>query len=139
QPFFSDSLTPLTDFLNNRYINPAAFVAPPSFNGTSAAIGSAEYAAYYANPLRFLGTAAPTYNDLRTRPFYTEDLSILKKTRITETTAIEIRAEIFNLFNRNRPAGPEANFDNRGNFGNAGFFSDLGQPRRIQLGARFIF
>ena len=139
QPFFSDSLTPLSDFLTNRYINPAAFVAPPAFNGTSAAIGSAEYAAYYANPLRFLGTAAPTFNGLRTRPFYTEDLSILKKTRITETTAFEIRAEIFNLFNRSRPAGPEANFDNGGNFGNAGYFFDLGQPRRIQLGARFIF
>jgi len=154
QPFFSDNLTPLSDILNNRYINPGAFAFPTDFRNaptfadptpqdpnrrTPFPIGSPQYAAFYANPLSFLGTAAPTYSNLRTRPFYTEDLTILKKTRITETTSFEVRAEFFNLLNRNRPAGPESNFDNGGNFGNAGFFSDIGQPRRIQLGARFIF
>ena len=139
QPFFVDNLPAPGDIFNNRYINPAAFVAPPSFNGTTAAIGTPAYAAYYANPLRFLGSAAPTYNDLRTQAFFTEDLSIIKKTRISETTFFEIRAEFFNLLNRSRPAGPDNNFDNAGNFGNAGYFFDLGQPRRIQLGARFVF
>jgi hypothetical protein len=153
QPFFTDSLTPLNDIAANRYINPGAFVAPPSYTAaptfadptptdpnrrTAFPIGSPEYRAFYANPLNFLGTAAPTYNNLRTRGFLTEDLSIIKKTRITETTYFEIRAEFFNLLNRNRPSGADANFDS-GNFGNAGFFSDLGQPRRIQLGARFVF
>lgn len=140
QPFFVDNLPTLINNPNTfRYINPAAFVAPPTYAGTTAAIGSAEYAAYYANPTRFLGTAAPTFNDLRSKPFFTEDLSVMKKTRITETTSIEIRAEFFNLLNRSRPAFPDANFDNIGNFGNSGFFSDIFQPRRVQLGARFIF
>lgn len=139
QPFYANnSVVPGAD-ATFRYINAGAFSAPPPFAGTSAAIGSAEYAAYYANPLRFLGTAAPTFNGLRTKPFLTEDLSILKKTRITETTAFEFRVEFFNLLNRSRPAGPDANFDNLGNFGNSGYFSDINQPRRIQLGARFIF
>ncbi len=139
QPFFVNNLPSTGDITTTRYINPGAFVAPPVYAGTSAAIGSAEYAAYYANPTRFLGTAAPTYGNLRTRTFLTEDLSILKKTRITETTYFEIRAEFFNLLNRSRPSGPETNFNNLGIFGNSGFFSDIDQPRRIQLGARFVF
>lgn len=140
QPFLADDPTIPNVNTSVRYINQAAFVAPPSYTGTTAAIGSAEYAAFYANPARFLGTAAPTYNDLRTQNFYTEDLSIMKKTRITETTAIEIRIEFFNLFNRTRPAPADVNFDpNNGNRGNSGFFADIFQPRRIQLGGRFIF
>jgi len=136
QPFFTDNLGGGSDFF--RYFNRAAFALPTDFRGTTAAIGSAEYRAFYANPSVFLGTAAPTSNDLRTKPFFSEDLSILKKTRITETTAIEFRAEFFNLFNRSRPIAPGANFD-AGNFGDSGFFADIFQPRRIQLGARFIF
>ena len=139
QPFYATNTTVPGDITTNRYINPGAFVAPPVYNGTNAAIGSAEYAAYYANPLRFLGTAAPTFNGLRTRAFLTEDLSVLKKTHITETTSLELRVEFFNLLNRSRPSGPESNFDNPGIFGNSGYFSDINQPRRIQLGARFIF
>ncbi len=139
QPFFAANQSISGDTERVQYLNPAAFVAPPTYAGTSAAIGSTEYAAYYANPQRFLGTAAPTYGNLRTRPFLTEDLSIIKKTRISETTYFEIRAEFFNLLNRSRPAGPEANLDAGGNFGVAGYFSDIDQPRRIQLGARFVF
>jgi hypothetical protein len=139
QPFYATN-TGTGDLTTFRYLNPGAFAAPPTYAGTSAAIGSAEYAAFYANPLRFLGTAAPTFNGLRTKPFYTEDMSIIKKTRITETTYFEIRAEFFNLLNRSRPSGPEANFDANVNvFGTAGYFSDIDQPRRIQLGARFVF
>ncbi|MEP6900095.1 MAG: hypothetical protein ABJA66_00010 [Actinomycetota bacterium] len=138
QPFYLNG-TVQGDSTSFRYLNPAAFVAPAPYNGTNAAIGSPEYAAYYANPSRFLGTAAPTYNNLRTKPFFTEDFSIIKKTRITETTYFEIRAEFFNLLNRSRPSGPESNFDNISIFGNSGYFSDIGQPRRIQLGARFVF
>ena len=139
QPFYATNTTVPGDITTSHYINPAAFVAPPVYNGTTAAIGSPEYAAYYADPQRFLGTASPTFNGLRTKPFLTEDLSVLKKTRITETTSLELRVEFFNLLNRSRPSGPETNFDNLGIFGNSGYFSDINQPRRIQLGARFIF
>ncbi|MEO7499955.1 MAG: hypothetical protein ABIX11_10220, partial [Casimicrobiaceae bacterium] len=144
QPFFLDESAQNASYnatggINYRSINIAAFSRPPSFTGTSAAIGSADYAAYYANPLRFLGNAAPTYDNLRNRPFYTEDFSILKKTRLSETTAFELRAEFFNAFNRSRFGGPDTNLDNPGNFGRQGRFSDIFQPRRIQLGARFLF
>ncbi|MGH9899748.1 MAG: hypothetical protein ACRD4L_12960, partial [Pyrinomonadaceae bacterium] len=140
QPFFSDNApSPVDATQNFRYINPAAFALPTDFRGTSAPIGSDDYRAFYANPSVFLGTAAPTFNNLRTKSFSTEDLNILKKTRLTESTSLEFRADFFNLFNRSRPGGPETNFDNIGNFGNAGFFADPFQPRRIQLGVRFLF
>jgi hypothetical protein len=71
--------------------------------------------------------------------YYGEDVSILKKTRITETTAFELRAEFFNIFNRSRFSAPGTNLTNQGNFGVVGRFADILQPRRIQVGARLIF
>jgi hypothetical protein len=140
--------------VNYRFLNPAAFSRPPDFRNaptfpdptpedpnrrTPFPIGSPEYAAYYANPNVFFGNSAPTYNDFRAQPFFTEDLSILKKTRITETTYFEVRAEFFNLFNRGRFGIPDVNVDNPSNFGVSGRNGDIFQPRRIQVGGRFVF
>jgi hypothetical protein len=131
-----------------RNINPEAFSRPPNFRGTTAAIGSEEYRAYYADPLRFFGNAAPAYDNLRAQPFYNEDLSVLKKTRINETAYVEIRAEFFNLFNRSRFGAPSVNLNDinpnnaanpLGNFGVSALGFNLDQPRRIQLGARIVF
>jgi hypothetical protein len=107
----------------------------------TADIGSPAYAAYYGNPQRFFGNAAPTYSDLRAQPFYTEDFNILKKTRITETTWFEIRVDFFNAFNRGRFLLPDVNFDFAGNrtIGVSTRGGDFYQPRHIQLGGRFIF
>jgi Carboxypeptidase regulatory-like domain/TonB dependent receptor-like, beta-barrel len=133
--------------LRYSYINPAAFSRPPSYaaNFGTPDIGSADYTAYYNDPLRFFGNAAPTYSNLRAQPFYTEDFNLLKKTRITETTTLELRVDFFNAFNRGRFVLPEMNLDNTFNPGAiAGFgvstrVGDFNQPRHIQLGARFIF
>jgi hypothetical protein len=148
QRFFLDRAAQDASYVANggaRYLalNSGAFARPKSFTPPPRVdlgpIGGADYRAYYANPLAFLGNAAPTFDNLRTSPFYGEDLSILKKTRISETKSLEIRAEFFNIFNRGRFAAPDTNLDNIDNFGIQGRFSDIFQPRRIQLGARFIF
>ena len=133
--------------LRYSYLNPAAFSRPPDFSGgfSAADIGSAAYAAFYANPSRFFGNAAPTYSRLRAQNFYTEDFNILKKTRITETTTFEVRVDFINAFNRGRFALPEMNFDNAFNpgaisgFGVSTRVGDFYQPRHIQLGGRLIF
>jgi hypothetical protein len=133
-----------------QYLNPGAFSTPPAYQFVpgsgnalfqTADIGSPAYAAYYANPLRFFGNAAPTYSSLRGQPFYTEDFNILKKTRITETTWFEIRVDFFNIFNRGRFLLPDVNFDFAGNrtIGVSNRGGDFYQPRHIQLGGRFIF
>ena len=62
----------------------------------------------------------------------------MKKTKVTETTYFEIRAEFFNLFNRGRFGVPNANVDDV-NFGISSRNADIFQPRRIQVGGRFVF
>ena len=123
-----------------QYLNPAAFARPPAYAGTAAAISALpEYAAYYANPLRFFGNAAPTYSSLRGQNFFTEDFNILKKTRLTETTTFEMRVDFFNAFNRGRFILPGTDLNNGGTFGISDRVGDFNQPRHIQLGARLIF
>ncbi len=136
-----------------RAINAAAFSRPPDFRAaptfadptpddpnrrTPFPIGSPEYAAFYNNPLVFFGNAAPSYSGLRAGPFMTEDLSIMKKTKITETTFFELRFEFFNLLNRGRYGLANMNLDD-GNFGIVTRNADIFQPRRIQVGGRLVF
>jgi hypothetical protein len=89
--------------------------------------------------LRFFGNAAPTYSDLRAQAFFAEDFNILKKTRLSETTTLEFRVDFFNAFNRGRFTLPNMDFNNVAIFGISSRGNDPEQPRRIQLGARFIF
>ena len=126
-----------------RYLNPFAFERPPDFrnappfslNGTTV---NPAYVAYYSDPNVFFGNAAPTYGDLRGQPFFSEDMSLMKKTRINETMTLEIRAEFFNILNRGRFTLPNVNIDDV-NYGISGRIGDIFQPRRIQVGARFLF
>jgi hypothetical protein len=141
QPFFTENQSGGVDY---RYLNPAAFTFPadyraaPAFSLDGGVTVNPAYTAYYADPLRFFGSSAPTYGSLRATPFFTEDFSVMKKTRVTETTYFEIRLEIFNLFNRGRYGLPNLNVDD-GNFGISSRNADIFQPRRIQVGGRFVF
>ncbi|HEV2800772.1 MAG TPA: TonB-dependent receptor [Pyrinomonadaceae bacterium] len=120
-------------------VNQAAFVAPPQFR-SELAIGSDAYKAYYANPSRFFGTAPATFPNVRSDRFSSENVSLLKKTRITETVTFEVGAEAFNIFNRTRFFAPTTNLAD----GNFGFQSIIGDenvytPRVIQLRLRLVF
>ncbi|HEX8500002.1 MAG TPA: TonB-dependent receptor [Pyrinomonadaceae bacterium] len=123
--------------LRARVVNPAAFAAPPNFEAAPTNdVTNPAYAAYYSDPTRFFGTAPAVLEDVRPFPFYSENFSLLKKTRITETVVFEIRGEFFNVFNRHRYNGPNTNAGDPGGFG----FSEVGgAPRTVQLGARLIF
>ena len=141
QPFFTDNTAAGINYL---YLNPAAFARPPEFNAAPAFLlgnGSVNpaYAAYYADPSRFFGNAAPTLSELRAQPFFAEDFNILKKTKLSETTTLEFRIDFFNAFNRGRFTLPNVDLNNLGIFGISSRANDPEQPRRIQLGARFIF
>jgi hypothetical protein len=141
QPFYTGNSATGINYL---YLNPAAFSRPPEYNAAPGFLlgnGTVNpaYAAYYADPLRFFGNAAPTYSDLRAQAFYAEDFNILKKTRLSETTTLEFRVDFFNAFNRGRFTLPNLDFNNVAIFGISSRGNDPEQPRRIQLGARFIF
>jgi hypothetical protein len=141
EPFYTNNPATGLDYL---VLNPAAFARPPNFVAGSPPelLGNGQvnpdYIAFYADPNRFFGTAPPSTSELRGQPFFSEDFSLMKKTRITETTYFEIRMEVFNLFNRGRFGLPDVDL-NSGNFGRSFRNGDIFQPRRIQLGGRFVF
>jgi len=120
-----------------QVVNGNAFSAPPNFEAAPTAdVTDPAYRAYYADPSRFFGSAPPVLDNARPFPFYTENFSLLKKTRITETVIFEIRGEFFNIFNRHYYFGPDSNIGS-GGFG----FSDVRNesPRTVQVGAKVIF
>ncbi|HEX8492088.1 MAG TPA: TonB-dependent receptor [Pyrinomonadaceae bacterium] len=118
-------------------VNRNAFTAPPNFEAPPTTdVTDPAYAAYYADPSRFFGTAPAVFDDIRPFPFYTENFSLMKKTRISETVTFEIRGEFFNLFNRHYYGMPDNNISS-GGFGFSGVIND--SPRTVQVGARLIF
>jgi hypothetical protein len=128
-----------------QIFNPSAFslpqcydcgAAPPEF-GSGGVINPA-YAAYYANPNVFFGNAPAVIGNARVLPFLSENISLLKKTRLTETTTLELGAEAFNIFNRHRFDFPGSDLIDPFNFG----FSSVGtaqEPRVIQIRLRLTY
>jgi len=112
----------------DRYVDPTAFVLQPK--------------GFYGNEGR---------NVLSGPDLKVFDLTVIKKTAITERVSMEFRTEVFNLFNHTNFAGPEPN--NRAVFVRADPITDapeipatFGQltktatsSRQIQFGLKFIF
>ena len=106
------------------WVNPAAFAAPP--NGT---VGTLARNALYG----------PGYGDV--------DLSFFKTTPITERVGVQLRVEIFNVFNRANFAPPNNTFGADGfgtlydtigdNSGAPGI--GPGEPLNLQLGGKIVF
>jgi hypothetical protein len=88
----------------------------------------------FADPAPFL-FGNYTIGDVRGPTLFNTDLSISKRTRV-RNTAFEIRADVFNVFNRAHFANPNVTF------GNAAFGTISATrftPREVQIGARFLF
>ena len=96
----------------SRWFNTAAFAVAPQFS-----IGSAS-----RNPVR-----GPSYRNV--------DLALMRRVPVGSGTAIELRAEIFNLLNTPPLSAPgvvvgAANF---------GTITSAGDPRVVQLALKFLF
>ncbi|HEV3036741.1 MAG TPA: carboxypeptidase regulatory-like domain-containing protein [Candidatus Angelobacter sp.] len=63
------------------------------------------------------------------------DMAFTKTTKITEHTAIELRAEFFNIFNHAEFSNPDTNLANL----TFGQITSTADPRIIQFGTRFTF
>ncbi|MDX6693464.1 MAG: hypothetical protein QOF02_1067 [Blastocatellia bacterium] len=138
-------LTGSQDLVNGRaqIFNSNAFSSPPSFNQgvPPQYVGGAlnpDYVRYYADPLRFFGDAPAVIDQARDLPFLSENISLLKKTRLTETMTLELGAEAFNLFNRHRLTQPGSDLLNQIGFGFSSIDAGYG-PRVIQIRVRFIY
>ena len=144
QPILTGSLTPVAGNPGTFSVfNNAAFSLPTSFDTNTPlllnGVLNPAYQSYYANPTAFFGNAPAVITSVRSRPFFSEDASILKKTRINERVTFEAGAEFFNVFNRVRLGAPDVNLGNNfsnGSFGNIGVANN---PRVIQLRGRIIF
>ncbi|HKQ99289.1 MAG TPA: TonB-dependent receptor [Pyrinomonadaceae bacterium] len=138
-------LTGNQDLVNGRALifNPGAFSSPPSFNQGAPAelIGGALnplYVTYYADPLRFFGSASPVIDQARDIPFFSEDVSLLKKTRLAESFTLELGLEAFNIFNRHRLTQPGSDLQNAIGFGFSSI--DAGyRPRVVQIRVRLTY
>ncbi|HJZ69607.1 MAG TPA: TonB-dependent receptor [Blastocatellia bacterium] len=81
-------------------------------------------------PLRF--------DFLRGSPGNNVDLSLIKNTRITETTRLQLRFEATNAFNHPLFAAPSTT-PTAATFGQIVSSNQANYPRRIQLGIKFLF
>lgn len=125
-----------------RVLNAAAFTSPTVFASsnvpallTSSNTLNPAYSQFYSDPTQFFGTAPAVITDFRSDPFFTEDISILKKTRFGERLTLELGAEFFNVFNRVRYGLLNTNFSSV-DFGTKELIE---RPRTIQLRGRVIF
>lgn len=102
-----------------------------------------DYASFYSNPNIFFGDSPAVFPDVRLPAYLNENVSLLKKTYLTETMLLELGIEAFNVLNRTRYTFPDINFSNGFNasrnegFGTAGV--DANNRRTVQLRVRFVF
>lgn len=108
-------------------------------------------AAFQVVPAGVFGNAGR--NILRGPKFAQVDASLFKNTRITETTSLQLRLEVFNMFNFANYADPSGGLVCAGSVGACGGFGvststvgnqlggllGFGGPRQVQLSARFNF
>ncbi len=87
-----------------------------------------------------LGNSPNTLPDVRGFPYFNENISLIKDTKVSESTVIQFRAEFFNAFNRTVFGAPNTNWSSNpvGNpFGQV--TSQANSPRVIQFALRFDF
>ncbi len=76
-------------------------------------------------------------NTFRGPRFFNVDVSLVKKFRVTEKTAVSFRAEAYNVFNNVNFANPGFNINTPATFGQ--ITSTVANPRFMQMALRFDF
>ena len=112
----------------NQWFNSSCFDTPPAWG---------------------FGSESRVDATLRSNGINNFDFALFKKTMITERAGLEFRFEFFNLFNHPQFGFPGQNFNpttdpitgavNKAANGFGKVTSQLGNPRLIQLAARFVF
>ncbi len=106
----------------------------------------------FFNPAAFTPAALGTWGNIGRNAIYgpgfgSVDFSIFKDTTITERVRVQLRAEIFNIFDRANLANPGANRNAAASFGlitntrNGGSAPGIGfgEPRNMQLALKLIW
>jgi hypothetical protein len=108
--------------------------------------------AYFFNPAAFTTPALGTYsnqsrNSFRGPNIYQVDFSVFKNTAITERVNLQLRLEVFNIFNRRNLAPPTNSVADSGlgqvtstlDYYNGAQGIGTGASRNVQLGVKLIF
>ncbi len=106
-------------------------------NATPGTTGNQYFEPNFAapDPNAITGSYGSGRNILRGPGRINLDMAFTKSTRITEHTAIELRAEFFNIFNHAEFSNPDTNLSNP-TFGQV---TSTAAPRIVQFGTRFTF
>ena len=84
------------------------------------------------------GTGIPrTTSEVRTPPYFNNDLSIIKRFPIYERYTLSVKAEFLNSFNQHTFNIPDLQPNDYGSFGLP--TGTVNTPRNVQLTARFVF
>jgi hypothetical protein len=91
-------------------------------------------------PDAFAAQAPGTFGSASRRFFhgpgiFNTDFALMKSTGVTESTAVEFRAEFFNIFNHTQFGNPSGNFSSS----NFGVVTSARDPRIGQLSLKFVF
>ena len=97
--------------------NPAAWEAPAPFT---------------------FGNGPRTYGGLRRFAYVNEDISIIKRTSVSERVSVEFRADFLNIFNRT-VFGLGTGGDQYGSVLNKEVYSQSNYPRQIQFGLKINY
>jgi hypothetical protein len=92
-------------------------------------------ASAFALPAQFTFGSA-SRNLLRGPKFVNTDLSLMKNVLVGGGATVQIRVEMFNIFNTVNWGNPAATFDNAATFGR---ITSAGAMRQVQLGAKLLF
>lgn len=106
----------------------------------------------YFNPAAFALPAPGTFGNLARNAFYspwfkTVDVSVFKTTKLKSGVSLQLRCEVFNLFNFKNYASPGSSMSSSTNFGlltnttngNSAPGIGLGEPFNVQLAAKILF
>ena len=95
----------------------------------------------YLNRAAFALPAPGTLGDYRKNSiegpgYWSVDLALLRLVNVADRRTLEVRAEVFNLFNKFNWGNPTTNYDS-GSFGRITAMS--GRPRILQFGLKYGF
>ena len=124
---------PIFNGTNRPNVTGAPWRAPTAGNEFDPLVDSFLNRAAFAQPVGTLGNAPRRNGDVRRFWSKGENISLAKTVALSSQMRLDIRAEVFNLFNRVIWGAPETNF-NSSNFGVID--SQGNSPRQMQLGVK---
>jgi hypothetical protein len=133
----SNGALPIFNGTNRPNVTGADWRAPIAGSSFDPAVDKFLNAAAFVQPVGALGNAPRTNGDIRTFWNLNENISLAKSNKLGNNLKVDLRVEVFNVFNRVVFGAPGVNFSSGQTFGVIS--TQVNSPRRVQLGAKLYF